>query len=229
MPPRDRPVFKTYRRLRAVEDSLVETLVDAVPDESVDAVAAMFRIPLQGEPLYDHPDYGVLLDLAMYEDRTSGQTVIERHFEQTNPEAGSDEQLVLSAMMASRVTLLRLGKRNPGVGLDVEDLLFGEALFLADPALSKERTRGELVILTRLLSFDGFVMTPSTAFLDFEPHLARLLAAGLPKESTVPMADRYASADARRVLGMDLTSMALSSVESVRQALLVRFGGVPPA
>ncbi len=44
---------------------------------------------------------------------------------------------------------------------------------------------GDVVIATRLLAFDGFVMTPCTSYLDFDPALAHILAAGLPKEFPV--------------------------------------------
>jgi hypothetical protein len=98
--------------------------------------------------------------------------------------------------------------------------------------LSKDRTKWEVVIATRLLAFGGFVMTPSTSDLDCDPKLARILAAGLPKESTVRMEERYASAEMRGELAVDLTHMALCSPASVKDALLERFApisGTPPA
>ena len=64
-----------------------------------------------------------------------------------------------------------------------------------------------------------------TSYLDFDPELAHMMAAGLPKESTVPMAERFASAAAKSELATDLTEMALCRVESVREALLERFAG----
>jgi hypothetical protein len=47
---------------------------------------------------------------------------------------------------------------------------------------------------------------------------------GLPNETTVPMTERYTSAQAKLELTMDLTEMALCSVESVSEALVERFG-----
>ena len=227
MPPRDRHVFKTYTRLRAVEEALFETLADAVGDEAVDAVAASMRIVERGEALYEHPDYEVFLDLAVYEHRVNGQTVVERHFEEKAPTTASDEHTVLTAMTRSRLTLLTLGAKDAGVGVQAEDLLFGGSLFLADPALSKERSRGEIVILARVLPFDGFAMTPCTPYLDFDPQVARMLAAGLPLESSVPMTERYTSVGARLALSTDLSRMALSSVDSVKEALAKRFAANP--
>jgi hypothetical protein len=130
---------------------------------------------------------------------------------------------MLTAMIASRFTLLGLGKTLSGVGVHVEDLLFGGSQLLADERLSEVRRRREMVIATHLLAFDDFVMTPCTSFLDFDPEFARMLTAGLPKESTVPMAERYASPLAMSELATDLTEMALCSIESVKEALVERF------
>jgi hypothetical protein len=128
-------------------------------------------------------------------------------------------------MLSSRFTLLRLGGVVPGLGVRVEDLLFGGNLFLADIKLSKykDEESGEAVIATRLLAFEDFAMTPCTSCLPFDAELARMLAAGLPKESTVPMAERYASPEPKLELATDLTEMALCSVESVREGLVERF------
>jgi hypothetical protein len=62
--------------------------------------------------------------------RVDGQTIIERHFEETKPAAGSDLHAVLSAMMSSRFTLLRLGRRELAIDLT--------HMALASPATVKE-------------------------------------------------------------------------------------------
>jgi hypothetical protein len=218
-------VLKKYTRLRAVELALCDPLHDAVTDTALNFAARRVGIRERGEWLYEHEDYSVLLELATYHHRVRGKTLIERHFAKTKPAVGTDEHLVLTAMMTSRVTLLRLGEVVRGVGVHVEDVLFGGDHFLADIQLSNYRDdeSGVAVVATRLLAFDDFVMTPCTSYLDFDPELASMLAAGLPKESTVPMAERYASAEAKLELTMDLTEMALCSVESVREALVERF------
>jgi len=212
-----------YKRLRAVEVALCGTLHDMVTDAALNFVARSLGLRERGEALYEHGDYSVLLELATYEHRQRRKTVIERFIGKTKPAVGTDEHLVLAAMISSRFTLLRLGETEPGVGVRVEDLLFGGDFFLADLQLSKGKKNVETVIATRLLAFDDFVMTPCTSYLDFDPELACMMAAGLAKESTVPMAERFASAEAKSRLATDLTEMALCSVESVRGALLERF------
>lgn len=216
-------VLEKYRRLRAVEVALCGTLHDMVTDAALNVVARRLGLRERGEALYEHEDYSVLLELATYHHRLRGMTVIERFVEKTQPAGGTDEHLVLAAMICSRFTLLRLGETEPGVGVRVEDLLFGGDFFLAGLQLSKAKKHVAKVIATRLLAFDDFVMTPCTSYLDFDPELACMMAAGLPKESTVPMAERYASVEAKSELATHLTEMALCSVESVREALLERF------
>jgi hypothetical protein len=96
----------------------------------------------------------------------------------------------------------------------------------------KRKRNVDTVITTRLLAFDDFVMTPCTRHLDFDPELASMVAAGLPAQSPVPMAVRYASLEAKSELAMDLVEMALCRIQSVVEALLGRFDGgdhpVPP-
>jgi hypothetical protein len=218
-----------YKRLRAVEVALCGTLHDMVTDAALNFAARSLGLRERGESLYEHGDYSVLLELATYHHRLRGKTVIERFVEKTKPAVGTDEHLVLAAMISSRFTLLRLGETEPGVGVRVGDLLFGGDFFLADLQLAKRRKNVETVIATRLLAFDDLVMTPCTSYLDFDPELACMMAAGLPKESSVPMAERYASAEAKSELATDLTAMALCSVESVREALLERFAACAEA
>jgi hypothetical protein len=222
---RDHSLAKTYKRLRTVEETLFDTLSDAVPDAAVDAIAAAFRMEERGEALYDHPDYGPLLDLALHEHLVDGKTTVEAYLAATAPDAGSDPHTILAAMTRSRVTLLRLGARDGDVALQVEDVLFGGSSLLVDPELAEDRTRDEVVILARVLPFDGWSMLPSSSYLDFDPELARMLAAGLPKETGAATNERFASAESRRQLARDLTHMALASVDSVKAALVKRFGG----
>jgi hypothetical protein len=94
----------------------------------------------------------VLLELATYDHRLRGKTVIERLVEKTQPAVGTDEHLVLAAMISARFTLLRLGETEPGVGVRVEDLLFGGDFFLADLQLSKGKKNVAKVIATRLVA-----------------------------------------------------------------------------
>jgi hypothetical protein len=218
-----------YKRLRAVEVDLCGTLHDMVTAAALNFVARSLGLRERGETLYEHADYSVLLELATYHHRLRGKTVIEGFVEKTKPAVGTDEHLVLAAMISFRFTLLRLGETEPGVGVRAEDLLFGGNFLVAGLQLSKGKNNVETVIATRLLAFDDFVMTPCTSYLDFDPELAWMMAAGLPKESTVPMAERYASAEAKSELATDLTEMALCSVASVREALLERFAGCAEA
>jgi len=223
----DVTTLKKYKRLRAVEVALCDPIHEMLTDAALNSAARSIGVRERGDYLIEHEDYGVILDLAAHHHRLRGKTVIERFLQKTRPAEGTDEHLALAAMMQSWFTLLRLGEVVRGVGVHAEDLLFGGHLFLADVALSKYKANDETVIVTRLLAFDNFVMTPCTSYLDFDPQLARMMAAGLRKESLVPIAERYASPRAKGELAADLTEMAICSIESVREALLDRFGEEP--
>jgi hypothetical protein len=96
--------------------------------------------------------------------------------------------------------------------------------FLADVQLSKGRKNVEAVIAARVLAFEDFAITPCTSYLDFHGELARMMAAGLRKGSTVPMAER-ASAQPKSELGTGWPSGALQRRVGEGGALLARLAG----
>lgn len=210
--------------MRDVEVNLNDALADLVTDAGLNFAARTLGVPERGEALYETDDFGVYLEFAIHHHRVRGRTVIERLVAKRKPTVGSETHVVLSAMMSSQVSLLRLGERTRGVGVQVEDLFFGHRRFLADVALSKSNWPREMFIVTRLLVFEDFCMTPCTSWLDFDPELAQMLAAGLAGESHVPMAERYASVEQKAELAAQLIEMALCSVASVREGLIERFG-----
>lgn len=214
-------LLKKYKRIRSVEVAVSDRL--QLSDAALNFAARSIGFRERGEGLYAHKDASVLIELATYHHRLRSKTVIERFFEKAKPAVGTDEHLVLTAMMNSPVTLLLLGEAVPGIGVHVEDLLFGGNLFLADIPLSKRKKKDEKVIVTRRLVFDDFVMTPCTSYLDFDPELARMMAKGLHNESALPMAERYTSVEAKAELATDMMEMALCSIESVRESLVERF------
>jgi hypothetical protein len=230
MTPADAALLRRYTHLRDVEVNLNEALGAMLTDAALNFAARTLGVPERGEALYEAEDFRVCLEFAIYHHRVRGRTVIERMLATRKPAVRSDTHLVLTAMVNSKVSLFRLGERTPGVGVQVEDVLFGPRRFLADIQLSGWKRQEEKFIVTRLLVFEDFSMTPCTSWLDFDPELARMLSAGLTGESPVSMAERFASPEKRTELAADLMEMVLCSVESVREALIGRFGmAMPPA
>lgn len=126
-------------------------------------------------------------------------------------------------MRDARFTLRRLGAAVQGWGIHAEDLCFGGSFVLADEVLAKQRKIDPQIIATHVLVVGEISMTPCTSWLAFEPELARLLAEGLARESSVPLSARLESREARAELAADVIEMACCTVESVRAALLERF------
>jgi hypothetical protein len=224
MTPADVALLRRYEHLRDVEINLSDALGAMLTDVALNFAARTLGVPERGEALYETEDSAVCFEFATYHHRVRGRTVIERMLATRKPAAGSDTHVVLTAMMRSQVSLFRLGEAVPEVGVQVEDLLFGHHRFLTDVQLSKRKTQDERFIVSRLLVFDDFSMTPCTSWRDFDPELARMLAAGLVAELPVPMAERFASAEKTTQLAADLVEMALCSVESVNEGLIERFG-----
>lgn len=101
---------------------------------------------------------GVLMEYCFYEYRENGQNAIARYLAETPLEAGSDERQVLQAMSDSFYALLQVEQVQPGIGVNVLDILKERRFFLIDLNLSQTAVRG-VVIATRVLPFDGFAIT----------------------------------------------------------------------
>ena len=230
MRPEHAALLQTYERLRAVEEAVFAELAEKMPDTGLNFAARQLGLPERGDHIYEHADFGVVLDFALHHHRLRGATAVDRRLLKATSRPETDAHAVLLSAQRSRVTLLRLGEQVRGLGVQVEDLLFGGAFLLVDPVLSRRRSKDEKVIMTRVLEFEAFSMTPCTSWLDFDPVSARMLAEGLRHESPVPLAERLASADARLEFDTDLVEMAICSVQSVREGLENRYGRpTPPA
>ena len=85
---------------------------------------------------------------------------IQRYREQSPPPTGSDEMVVLTAMLEGYYSLVEVINIEPGVGLTVRDHLRGGTHFLADIGMSQTAQRGN-VFATRLFFVEeaGFLMT----------------------------------------------------------------------
>src|SRR5580658_3246966 len=71
------PLLKKHGRLRAVEVTLSKRLYETVTDAALHVAAKRFGLRERGERLYEHKDCRVLLELATYQHRPRGKTVLE--------------------------------------------------------------------------------------------------------------------------------------------------------
>ena len=102
-------------------------------------------------PLEDEYEISVLMDYCLYHGRRDGRTVIDRAVADIPPDAGTDERLLLQAMQEARFSVFAVEEAEPGVGVQVRDLLRDESLFLVDIGFSQTADTG-LVLAGRLMA-----------------------------------------------------------------------------
>jgi hypothetical protein len=172
LPPAD--VLATYTRLRETQRALNLTLTNALSKKAILESAERLGLVRRGRVIADSQlDLDLVMDTAVYDYYPSGnENAVARYA--GRHELTGDAKTVLDAMLRARFTLVELGERVKGVGVQARDVVFAESFFLADVALSRTGVPG-LVLATRLLSFESFRMTTG-AYRLFDADLASLAA-----------------------------------------------------
>jgi hypothetical protein len=127
---------------------------------------------------------------------------------------GSDERIILEAMLKARFTLVSVEKVIPKVGVQAVDHIYGKAFLLADVGLSETARRG-VVLATRLLPLRRFTMTTG-APLTFDPELAKWFLEGLGKGSEDIGSLASLPAKERKLLARHLIALALEDPGMVK-------------
>jgi hypothetical protein len=220
----------TYVRLRAVQRSLNTILFGMLSRKGIEESARALDFWEDGVIAFDdEADVQLLSDFAIYEYRAGGHNAVERYLARGDVGEGTDEHTVLEAMQKARFTLLAVEEALPEIGARALDLIYGEAVMLADLGLSETAVPG-IVLATRLLAFPTFTMT-SGAPLPFDPELAALFVTDLRQAFGRPERGDILPAKVRRRLAHDLTALALTDPEEAKavwtEAAVMR-PGVPP-
>ena len=108
--------------------------------------------------LADIDQIGIIMDYCIYDYREGGLNAVARYIVDTTLDPDSDEYAVVKAMSESFYTLLQVKEVLPGIGVRASDLMNNREYLLVDMGLGKTAVEG-IVIATRLLPFEDFVMT----------------------------------------------------------------------
>jgi hypothetical protein len=106
----------------------------------------------------DAYEMSVLIDYGLYHARPDGQSVIERVLAESPPAVDSDEATLFQAMREVRYGLFAIEELEPGVGVQLRDLLRDESVFLVDIEFSRTASPG-LVLAGNIVSPAGVTMT----------------------------------------------------------------------
>lgn len=148
-----------YKQYRQITRKLHGILPEYLSKQAIDICGNKLGIMRKGTLIFnDEQDMAVLMDYCLYDYRENGVNAVSRYLTDTVIEPGSEEYKVLRVMSESFYTLVQVEEVLPGVGVRVNDLL-GEKQFLIVDMGFSETGQPEVVIATRILPFEDFVMT----------------------------------------------------------------------
>ena len=152
-----------YRQFRQITLKLHSTLPEYLSKRAFNECGKKLGIMRNDTLIFnDEQDMAVLMDYCIYDYRENGVNAVSRYLTDSEIAADSDEYKVLKAMSESFYTLVQVEDVLPGVGVRVNDLLGDKQFLLIDIGFSNTAERG-VVIATRILRFEDFVMTSGAA------------------------------------------------------------------
>lgn len=150
-----------YRQLRAVQMDLHSTLMEQLPQNALrecGKTLGVFKDDIL--VLGSESEMAVLMDYSIYDYRWDGLNVIERYINQTHLEVGSDQRILLDAMLEARYSLFVVDEIEKGAGVQTRDLFRGDGGFIMDIGMSETGVKN-LVFASRVITprDSGFSMT----------------------------------------------------------------------
>ena len=166
-----------YRRLRVVQRGLHHELMKLLPKNALKECGMVLGIYKNDTLVFSsESETDVLMDYCIYDYRWDGRNVIERYINQTPIEDGSDEQILLNAMLEARYSLFVVHDVVRGRGVQTRDLLRGDSGFIVDVALSETAVKG-FILACRIISpgDGGFSMTTGAGLPADRPIMGRII------------------------------------------------------
>lgn len=105
-----------YQRLRTTQRSLNNILTDKLPRGAEEQCGKALGMYQDGTLFFDSEDeIPVLIDYCIYDYWWDGHNTIERYVAQTPVDPGSDEGILLEAMLGARYSLFRERLQSNGI------------------------------------------------------------------------------------------------------------------
>jgi hypothetical protein len=170
-----------YQRLRQVGLPLNNRLVKTLSKRDIEEGGKKLGLLRNGTLVFETEDEtSVLMDYCIHDVRRKGMNAVERFLAGSPAAAGPDELVLLEALRQAWFSLFAVAEAEAGVGVQVRDLLRGDALFLVDVALSQSCGPGRL-LATRVMAPQGIGMTTGAPLplAELWPAQQEVLVAGL--------------------------------------------------
>jgi hypothetical protein len=167
-----------YYQLRRLGRTLHHTVMKLLPREALKECGMRLGIWHHDTLVFGSEDETcILMDHCIYDYRWDGRNVIERYVAETPPQPGTDEKVLLDAMLEAHYSLFEIEQVHRGVGVRVRDLIRdGGERFLVDISMSQTVWPSRL-LATRIKTpaGEGYSMTTGAALPVDEPEAERIL------------------------------------------------------
>ena len=169
-------VLPVYRRFRKVGLQLNQKLVKTLSKEVLHEGGRRLGILEQGTLVFDSEDeMSVLMDYCIHNVRIGGENAVQRYLTASPPRAGSDEMILLTAMLKGHYSLFQVVDAENGVGVTMLGVLRGDTRFLADIGFGTTAQKGDM-LATRVFPLEeqGFLMSGGAILPVTPPAFARI-------------------------------------------------------
>jgi hypothetical protein len=146
-----------YKRMRLASREMNNILMESCRP-SVEQAAKDLGVWLKGSIVLDMDQMPVLMDRAIHRHPKGGPSVVDRYAAEYPPAPGTDAQAVLAGMRQAFFSLFQVSRVVKGLGVCVTDILRDGEHLLADVNLGESAVE-HMVLASRVLPFDGFIMT----------------------------------------------------------------------
>jgi hypothetical protein len=179
-------LVRWYQQLRQVGWKLNnEVLPEYLPRQAYETCAKRLGLWQRGTLVLEQEDeIGVLMDHCIHDFHPRAGNAVEQYIAEADPDPGSDEYVVLKAMLESFHTLVQVTQVLPGVGVRATDLLAqGCEYLIVDMGFGSSARKG-CTLATRILPYGEFVTTSGAALPVDEGTLGEIRRSILPRHGT---------------------------------------------
>ncbi|HEV8059193.1 MAG TPA: SEC-C metal-binding domain-containing protein [Gemmataceae bacterium] len=151
-----------YHQLRQAGMKVNNRLVKSLPRSLIEQGAKNLGISKKNRIELDTEDeVAVLMDYCIHDLRQQNVNAVERLLKDSPPKPESDEFVLMHALGKARYSLFAVEAIEPGVGVELRDLLRDENQFIVDIGFSRSAQIG-LVMALRVMTPEGIGMTTGT-------------------------------------------------------------------
>jgi hypothetical protein len=169
-------MVQRYRHLRGIAAEIQNAALDLVQHSTMLEFGRRVGAVRMAELCLDDRENKLLCDLAIHTSRPGRSRAIDRYARTAVFPSGSDQALVLAALLNAQFTMFQIEGRHTMAGAMARDLMLKQNFHLMDIAIGLSAEPG-VCFVGRLMEVDGFRMSCFSVL----PLLPELVEQSLPR------------------------------------------------